>query len=178
MSKQEEGKTEAEEVNEGEPARDLLPLFGRGTMTGVIRDQRARPFYAEQLWGCYMKRILGSVSSVFAIILLLSACASGASASDFEITIKVTPNSIVLASEGTWVTVHTDIGLYLVDTASLALSGVPVAWTKADARGNLVAKFDQAEVKAIVAPREAALELTGYTNDGLSFSGFDTVAVK
>jgi hypothetical protein len=125
-----------------------------------------------------MKRFLSSSSAVFAVFLLISACASGVSASDIEITTKVTPNSIVLTSEGSWVTVHTDIALHQVETGSLALNEIPVAWTKADARGNLVAKFHQADIKAIVAPPEALLELTGCTVDGLSFRGSDTVDVR
>jgi hypothetical protein len=109
---------------------------------------------------------------------LLSALAFAGGASDLEISIKVSPNRIVLDSDGSWVTVHTDIALYLVDTASLTLNGVPVAWTKADARGNLVAKFAEADIKAIVSPPEAELELVGYTNEGEQFRGCDSVGVK
>jgi len=53
-----------------------------------------------------------------------------------------------------------------------------VAWTKADCRGELVAKFDEAAVKAIVEPPSATLTLTGMTIDGDEFSGSDTVKVR
>jgi hypothetical protein len=84
----------------------------------------------------------------------------------------------VIASESEWLTVHTDIALSAVDTSSLMLNGLAVSWTKADARGNLVAKFDIDEVKAMVAPGEAVFELTGVTTAGVSFSGTDSVPVR
>ena len=107
--------------------------------------------------------------------------ASGAPAeatSDMQISIKVSPNTIAMDSLGELVTVHTDISLGLVDTSSLSLNGVEVAWTKADAKGNLVAKFDLAEIKAIVEPPQATLRLEGLTNDGIEFSGTDAVTVR
>jgi hypothetical protein len=94
------------------------------------------------------------------------------------ISITVSPNTIAMGSLGELVTVHTDIPLGLVDTSSLSLNGVEVAWTKADARGNLVAKFDLAEIKAIVEPPQATLQLRGLTNNGVEFSGTDTVTVR
>ena len=97
---------------------------------------------------------------------------------DTEIYIKVSPHVIVLESVGTWITVHTDIAHSQVDTSSVALNGVPADLTKADLKGNLVAKFDQANIKAIVAPPEALLELTGLTTSGEAFSGSEVVEVK
>jgi hypothetical protein len=112
-------------------------------------------------------RIHGSTSGV-----------SAEAVSSTQISIKVSPNTIALDSLGELLTVHTDIPLGLVDTSSLSLNGVEVAWTKADARGNLVAKFDLAEIKAIVEPPQATLQLQGLTNDGVEFSGTDTVTVR
>ncbi len=116
--------------------------------------------------------------SLLAVSLLVGMLSMNAFAADLEITIKVTPRVLVLDSEGTLVTVHTDIAYYAVDTASLTLNGIPIAWTKADARGNLVAKFNQDDVKDIVAPPSVALELSGTTTDGTSFSGTDTIVIK
>ena len=104
----------------------------------------------------------------------LSAEATSASV----INIKVSPNTIVLKSVGEWVTVHTDIALSLVDTSTLSLNGVEVAWTKADAKGYLVAKFTQASIKAIVESPEATLQLRGFTKGGVEFTGSDTVGVR
>ena len=111
--------------------------------------------------------------SVLIGLISMSACAA-----DVEITTKITPRALVLISEGTLVTVHTDIAYSAVDTASLTLNGIPIAWTKSDARGQLVAKFNQDDVKNIVAPPSATLELSGYTKSGESFSGTDTIVVK
>jgi hypothetical protein len=112
---------------------------------------------------------------LFAFILFLM---SAAYAEPLELEIVVSPGTIAVESDGEWVSVHTDIALSAVDTASLKLNGLPVSWTKADARGNLVAKFDANQVKAIVTPDETALTLTGLTTDRTPFSGTDTVRVK
>lgn len=101
-----------------------------------------------------------------------------AALSDADIYIKVSPHVIVLDSEGAWVTIHTNIPHDEVETSSVALNGVPAASTKADLRGNLVAKFTQADIKAIVAPPEALLELTGLKTDGDAFSGSEVVEIK
>jgi hypothetical protein len=98
--------------------------------------------------------------------------------SDTEIYIKVSPHVIVLDSEGAWITVHTNIPYGEVETSSVALNGVAAASTKADLKGNLVAKFTQADIKAIISPPEALLELTGLKTDGEAFSGSEVVDVK
>jgi hypothetical protein len=120
-----------------------------------------------------MKRIMVGLAAICAMLTVLTFTASAG-----DITIKVTPSAIVLDSDGSWITVHTDIALSVVDTSTLTLNGLDVAWTKADAKGNLVAKFAQADIKAIVAPPEATLELVGMTTAGERFQGADTVVVK
>ena len=100
-------------------------------------------------------------------------------AADSEaIQIKISPNTIILGSDVVWVTVHTNIPLSKVDCSTLELNDIRVAWTKADAKGNLVAKFHYSKVEAIVQPPQATLTLTGVTKDGVLFSGSDTVAVR
>ena len=99
-------------------------------------------------------------------------------AAEAELSITISPSVLVLHSEGEWVTVHTNIGLGQVDTGTVALSGLPVARTKADAQGNLVAKFHVEDVKAMVAPPVATLELTLTTTDGRTLSASDTIEVK
>ena len=94
------------------------------------------------------------------------------------VNIKISPNTIILGSDVVWVTVHTNIPLSKVDCSTLALNHIPVAWTKADAKGNLVAKFHYSKVEEIVEPPQAILTLTGVTKDGILFSGSDTVAVR
>ena len=95
----------------------------------------------------------------------------------FTITLIISPKNIVLGADGQWITAHTDIALSTVDCTSLELNGVSVAWTDADAQGNLVAKFSKSEIDAIVSPPGALLILTGATDDGVLFSGADEVRV-
>ncbi len=141
---------------------------------GRLRQPGRRRFQRE----CAMKRFLVSLLAVSALLYVFSTGAFAGVSADLEIEVKVTPRSLILASEGTLVTVHTNIALSAVDTSSLTLNGVAVAWTKADAKGNLVAKFNQYEIKPIVAPPEATLELRGYTKAGVSFAGSDTIAIR
>lgn len=95
-----------------------------------------------------------------------------------DVLVTVSPSTIVLGCDkGSMVTVHTDIALSAVDRTSVELNGVPAAYTKSDNCGNLVAKFNQEDIEAIVAPPDATLVLTGMTIDGFPFSGADTVRV-
>jgi len=98
-----------------------------------------------------------------------------------EIDITISPNVINLNSRGTWVTVHADVPLAGA-TATVLLNDVEVAWawTKADAQGNLVAKFPLSVVKEIVAPPSATLTMVGQVTkpDGMvlfEFIGSDTI---
>ena len=94
-----------------------------------------------------------------------------------EITITVSPQTLVLGSQGEWVTVHADIAYSRVDAVTLLLNGVEVSVTKSDANGSLVAKFELDSVKDIVGPPEATFVLEGLTHDGTPFAGSDTVRV-
>jgi hypothetical protein len=98
--------------------------------------------------------------------------------SDLGIIIQVSPHVIVIDSHGTWITVHADIPYSSVDGSSVTLNRVPAAITKADLQGNLVAKFGQADIKAIVAPPEVTLELRGLKTNGEEFVGSETVEVR
>ena len=93
------------------------------------------------------------------------------------IGIMVSPRTIALDSLGGSVSVHTNVPYGLVDTGSLELNGLTPYLTKPDLRGDLVAKFNLDAVKAIVAPPETTLTLTGVFKDGVPFSGTDTVRV-
>lgn len=91
--------------------------------------------------------------------------------------IAVSPQTFLLSATQGSVSVHTAIGYSTVDLESLALNGVAPTSTKADSRGNLVAKFDEAEIEALVEPPTADLTLTGLLKDGTAFSGTDRVRV-
>jgi hypothetical protein len=104
---------------------------------------------------------------------LVSADADGAE----EVTIVVSPNVVNLDSEGTWVTVHAEISYSLVAGLEVFLNDIAVNFTKSDARGELVAKFNIDDVKDILSEGEVDLTLSGSTHDGDDFIGTDTVMV-
>lgn len=118
---------------------------------------------------------------VSVVVLLVLGLGTSLCQAEEQIGIQVSPSTINLAYQGTVVTVHADIPYRGVITASLRLNGVEVWYTKADARGDLVAKFDVDSVKNIVAPPSATLTLVGVVEtiegDQVSFSGTDTVRV-
>ena len=118
------------------------------------------------------------ILSMSAVCLMVLGVLGGDALSDMQIGIAISPRTIVLKSEGEWVTVHADIAFGAVDRNSLTLGGVAVSWTKADAQGNLVAKFSEGDIKAIVAPPQATLVFAGVTKTGDSFEGSDTVQVR
>jgi hypothetical protein len=91
--------------------------------------------------------------------------------------IVISPSTLNVASQGTWVTVHADIAYSLVAGATVTLNGIGVQATFADNCGDLVAKFAIDDIKGIVQPGSAVLTLSGFTRDGTPFSGTDMVRV-
>ena len=120
-------------------------------------------------------------TAIIFALCVLAGCSSDNSSTTLptplEITITVSPQTLVLGSEGVWVTVHADIPYSQVDTVTLLLNDVEVSMTKSDANGSLVAKFELDTVKAIVHPPDATVVLEGATHEGVPFSGLDTVRV-
>jgi hypothetical protein len=104
---------------------------------------------------------------------------AGALADDtVYIDVQISPSNIVLGlDKGASVTVHTDIAFGTVERDTVALSGISPYLTKADSCGNLVAKFHQDDIEAIVAPGVVTLVLTGYTKAGPPFEGADSIRV-
>jgi len=94
--------------------------------------------------------------------------------------ITISPKTLVLSSVDTIVTVHSNIPYLTVNTDSLTLNGIPAEYTKADACGDLVVKFGQADIKNIVEPGTTTLTLTlsGNLIDGLYFEASDTITVR
>ena len=115
--------------------------------------------------------------AVTALALALSAALAVRASDDLDVEIVVSPNVLNLESEGTWVTVHAEIPYSTVATASVYLNGVSVLVTKADARGELVAKFGLDDVKGIVHVGTNTFTLTGETRTGQVFSGTDEIVV-
>ncbi len=117
----------------------------------------------------------GVFVSVISGLLVLGAIAAFAFGTDVDIV--VSPNTLILSSQGECVTVHAGIPYSTVDRSSVELNGIPARSTKPDSRGDLVAKFDIEDVKAMVTPPSATLTLTGLADDGY-FSGTETVTVR
>lgn len=124
-----------------------------------------------------MQRMMRIVCSLgFGLALLVSAAPTVATAGD--VVVAVAPQTLLLSSvQGGEITVHATIAYSKVDKSSVTLNDIPVKWTKADSRGELVAKFDEAAVKAIVSAPSAVLTLKGVTVDGEAFEGSATVRV-
>ena len=129
-----------------------------------------------------MKKVLVSIAVGCLAVALAGVAAAGEGGEtsldgDMLIDIVVAPQALVLGPSGVWVTVHADIPYAQVAPGTVSLSGIPATLTKPDTQGNLVAKFRQAAVEAIVAPPQATLVLVGATRDGIAFSGSDTIRV-
>jgi len=98
---------------------------------------------------------------------------------DGAIAIQASPSVLVLGLQGEWMTIHADIPYSDVEPgAPLTLNGVDADVVFADSRGDLVAKFDQAAIRAIVSPPSALLTLEGRTTAGEPFSGSVAVVVR
>ena len=123
-----------------------------------------------------MKKLI-VVTCLISLGLFAGEALCGARTDDL-LGVAVSPQTFILSlDQGGAVTVHTAIPYTTVDCSSLKLNGVAVSWTHVDSRGNVVGEFNEEAVKAIVAPPEALMTLTGTLRTGESFSGSDTVRV-
>jgi hypothetical protein len=98
----------------------------------------------------------------------------------FEITIDVSPNVLNIESQGTIVTVHTDIAYSQVKGTSVYLNGVSIQYWKADARGYFVAKFEMDAIKkldGLIIGDYNSLVLNGFTTNGVAFIGEQQIKV-
>ena len=97
---------------------------------------------------------------IAAFVLMVVVCTGLVMANKASCGITISPKTLVLGSVDTIVTVHSNIPYLTVDTDSLTLNGIPAEYTKADAYGDLVVKFAQADIKNIVEPGMTTLTLT------------------
>jgi len=127
-----------------------------------------------------MKKVtLGLFATLFLLVIIAAQPGPSQSPVD-EIGVRVAPQTILLVwntSGNVRITIHADIDYSTVDTYSVELGGIEAMSTKADARGNLVAKFSYEEVLTLVDAGTATLVLTGSRTDGTPFEGSDTVRV-
>lgn len=101
------------------------------------------------------------------------------SAQDLQITIDVAPNVLNIQSQGSLVTVHTDIAYGAVSGATVKLNGVEINFWKSDNQGNFVAKFLMSEIKDLPLDIDDynTLTLEGVTKTGQTFSGSQEILV-
>ena len=114
------------------------------------------------------------------LFLLVGLLVSPAISHSFEIEINISPNVINIQSQGTVVTVHTDIAYSTVYAYSVYLDGVYIQSWKADDRGNFVAKFSMDEVKALdglVMNDYNTFTMAGVTTEGEPFVGEQEIKV-
>lgn len=120
------------------------------------------------------------VLTVLCFVALFPAVA--AIAADIAMSVTVAPKVLVLSAPTEWITIHTDMPLASVDRSSVVVTAnganVPIACVKADARGQMVLKVDQADVDPFVAPPSATFVVIGSTTGGLTFEGSDTIRVQ
>jgi len=83
------------------------------------------------------------------LVLAMALIAMPAVGSACDNEIQISPSTLNLRSEGTVVTVHTDVPYSDVDVYSVLLGGVAISAWKADDRGYFVAKFLMEEIKSI-----------------------------
>ncbi|MBN2450314.1 MAG: hypothetical protein JXR77_07990 [Lentisphaeria bacterium] len=123
-----------------------------------------------------MKRTMLAGGLLCTVVLGLGLMLRAAESVDPD-GIAVSPSTLVMGSQGVWVTVHADIPYSSVDVANVWLNGVLVSATFADSQGELVAKFQIDAVKGTVAPPSAVVKLVALTLDGDVFSATDTIRV-
>jgi hypothetical protein len=125
-----------------------------------------------------MKKSFLIVAILAALALTANFVAANKVSSRDGYCITVSPNTLVLSSPDTIVTVHSNIPYSMVACETLTLDGIAATYTKADACGDLVVKFDRADVKGLVEPGLAVLTLSGQFKDGSPFSASDTIIIK
>lgn len=124
-----------------------------------------------------MRRVMVPLLAVVVVLGAISTAWSN-SRTDDPLGVAVSPQMLILGmDQGGAVTVHTAIKYPQVDAGSVTLNGLAAESTWADSCGNLVARFSESAVEAMVAPPSAVLTLEGITVDGTPFAGSDTVRV-
>lgn len=123
-----------------------------------------------------MKRMI-LICALACAVVLTASLVPWAAESVPEGGIVVSPSTLVMGSQGVWVTVHADIPYSIVDGATVTLNGVEVSATFADNQGELVAKFQIDAIKGTVSPPSATVELVAYTYAGERFAATDTIRV-
>ena len=132
-----------------------------------------------------MSMRISNVQMVVIGLAILSLCWFASPAVSYgdderEIEIDISPNVLNIGSQGTVVTVLTDIIYSEVDYSTVYLNGIEIQSWEADNRGYFVAKFSMDEVKELYEPIIDDYEnflLEGYTISGVYFFGVQDIKV-
>jgi hypothetical protein len=93
--------------------------------------------------------------------------------------IMLSPSTIVLSSPCDTITAHSNIPYGTVIATSVAINGVEVPFTKADACGDLVAKIGVDALDEFLKPGEViTLTLSGLLTGEIPFAVDETITVK
>ena len=127
------------------------------------------------------RKITLALLAILLLSLSLGSAFAAPSVDAIPVLVNISPKSIVITPEEqdwNWLTVHTDIAYSSVDTSSITLGDVPVAWTNYDNQGNLVAKFKIESFidRSVQESRAVTLVLEGKTKDDVTFSGSGSVS--
>ena len=98
---------------------------------------------------------------------------------DGAFNIMISPSTLVLSSLSDTITIHSNIPYGAVIATSVAVNGVDVPFTKADACGDLVAKIGVDDLAQFLQPdRIITLTLSGLLISGTDFAVDETITVK
>lgn len=125
-----------------------------------------------------MKKMFLIITAVLLVALGTHLVLANGACDGEGLCIAISPATLALDSQSVCVSVHSNIPYSTVNTVSLTLNGIPAKFTKADARGELVVKFESADVKDIVEPGSVTLTLVGLYKDGDEFQVSDTITVR
>ena len=141
-----------------------------------------------------MRKILAVICSFIIVFAFCSAVAFHAqevqAQGPITVSMKVSPNNLVIHSigEGDWLTAHVDTPFSEVNCSTLELTillyddSIPYKYAKADLRGDLVAKFDLSDIKAILTttdiPETVTLLLCWENKNGVPYCATDIIRVK
>ncbi len=131
-----------------------------------------------------MRKGMLGLSSTLLLFGLIAAGPGPVQAPSEELVIQVSPQTIILgrdANEGNvWVTIHAEIAYSKVSSLQLEGAGgdtLEPIYTKADNRGDLVAKFRYDEVARKLGPGTAVLTLEVEDTGGGTYVGSDEIRV-
>ncbi len=129
-----------------------------------------------------IKRDCLPVICVIALMLIFLNVPTECHGEALPIDIDVAPNTLNIQSQGTVVTVHTDIPFAAVEASSVTLNDIEIKSYKADNCGNFVAKFLMSAVKDLVDEGHLELGIIKLTLDGLTtnndeFTGSQDITV-